>query len=179
MSSGCRAKFRLTPDTWQRSRLDHGDFVAVKVQTSAKGQRRVLRQLRSAQHSLEQWSKRIRVSAVQGPAASSGKTSPHAMLLAVVELAKAKVDQRLNELHGCDPVRPHLAERTEVCPRPSRKQRSTLDVCLDACRACGRSLGAAFREAQAAADAVSAKILYVTLRELERLLWVLNPNQAH
>jgi len=101
------------------------------------------------------------------------------MLLAVVELAKAKVDQRLNELHGCDGVRPHLAERAEVRPRLSRKQRSTLDVCLDACRACGRSLGAAFREAQAAADAVSAKILYVTLRELERLLWVLNPNQAH
>ncbi|HYD85307.1 MAG TPA: hypothetical protein VEA63_14675, partial [Opitutus sp.] len=51
-------------------------------------------------------------------------------------------------------------------------------VCANACRACGRALGTAFREAQAAADAAAAKILYGSLRALEKQMWVLDPRQA-
>lgn len=56
---------------------------------------------------------------------------------------------------------------------------STLSVCVNACRACGRALGSAFHEAQSMADAASARILYFSIRDFEKQLWVLDPRQAH
>ena len=54
----------------------------------------------------------------------------------------------------------------------------SLRLCVSACRACGRALGSAFREAQSMADAASARSLYFSIRELEKQLWVLDPRQA-
>ena len=141
-----------------------------------KRQPRLVRQLRSAQNSLGDWSQRIRVSAVQAPVSATAAVSPHAVLLAIVDDANQRIAQRLSELST--PAEPALSATTLTRRRAAEKPRSTLEVCLRACRACGRSLGAAFREAQAGADAVSASLLYGTLRDLERQLWVLNPRGA-
>lgn len=89
------------------------------------------------------------------------------------------VCQRLHALGATDKsARP--ARRATVANETSSTSlaRSSLSYCIAACRTCGRKLGAAFREALAAADRATANILYDLLRALERQLWVLDPRLA-
>jgi hypothetical protein len=104
-------------------------------------------------------------------------------LLAIVNEATQGINRRLAELGAGDTAQPVDFAKETSHPVPSPRARvdaaSSGSVCVSACRACGRALGAAFREAQSVADAASARILYGPIRALEKQLWVLDPCQAY
>lgn len=153
------------------------------TQTSQRKRLRLIRQLHAAHQALEAWDASIRAAAVQAPLSPSSAPSPAAVLLAIVNEARQDLQQRLTELGGANINQSGVARRGAAL-KPSRsvatKQGISLaGVCVKACRACGRSLSAAFREAQMVADAASAKILYGPIRALEKQLWVLDPRQLY
>lgn len=162
----------------KRKRQNTVSVVSRSTNQLNKRQLRVIRQLQAAYRSLDAWDESLRAAAVQAPASTGGQPSQTAVLLTIVSEAKRGVERRLVEL-GVNAVSGDAAAAVT-----SRKKRttpgpvSTLSLCVSACRACGRALGSAFREAQSMADAASARSLYFSIRELEKQLWVLDPRQA-
>ena len=113
----------------------------------------------------------------------SRQPSSVAVLLAIVAEAQQSLNRRLVELGAQELDRETSriddGANDRSLSRDASSLESSLRVCVDACRACGRSLGAAFREAQSVADAASARILYGSIRALEKQLWVLDPCQVY
>ena len=149
--------------------------------TSKKSQKRrlrLIRQLQAAHKSLHTWDASLRAAAVQAPDRPVNGRSEAAVLLAIVNEAKQGVNRRLTELGADAATQPadFLKEAAEAAQAP---RSPSSNVCVSACRACGRALSAAFREAQSVADAASARILYGPIRALEKQLWVLDPYQAY
>jgi phage shock protein A len=146
-----------------------------------KRQSRVVRRLQAAYLSLDAWEESLRAVAVQAPASTNDQPSQAAVLLTIVNEAKSGLERRLAELG----VSVSAAQSSLAAPALKPKKRSssaavsTLSLCVSACRACGRALGSAFREAQSMADAASARSLYFSIRDFEKQLWVLDPRQAH
>lgn len=146
---------------------------------SSRRRARLIRQLRAAHDSLAEWDASLRA-AKSHPAPGS----PHdaAELLAIVADAKAGLNRLLAEMGAeaagaADAVAAGAPRAKKSVRRrmPEIAEASRLSV--NAARACGRVLGAAFREAQAVADAAAARLLYGSLRALEKQLWVLDPRQ--
>jgi DNA-binding ferritin-like protein len=98
-------------------------------------------------------------------------------LLEMIHETQEAVVRRLRELGFSDS---NGALGVDACSSAAKSNQISLTVkdLVDACRACGQAIGAAFREARARADAASARILYSALRELEKQLWILDPRQA-
>jgi len=155
----------------------------VATAASQKRQQRLIRQLQSASQSLEQWETALTVAAVQSVVAPSKDPSPSALLLAIVNQAKLGITVRLTEMGVSGASRTNGLSKVRVHKRRTAKVSGTsfpsLNDCIEACRACGRVLGEAFREAQKVADAASARILYGSIRALEKQLWLLDPRQAY
>ena len=143
----------------------------------SKRQLRVIRQLQAAYRSLEAWDDSLRAAAVQAPANVGGQPSQAAVLLTIVGEAKRGVERRLTEL-GISVVSADVTGVISGKKRSAPAAASMLSLCVSACRACGRALGSAFREAQSMADAASARSLYFSIRDFEKQLWVLDPRQA-
>lgn len=114
----------------------------------------------------------------------SGANRDAQSLLALLRQTKRSIDQRLAELGvtefgekapaGLSAPRGNSAK----VPAAVAETQPLEGLGVRACRACGQALGAAFREAQAVADAATAGILYRPLRAIERQLWVLDPLQT-
>ncbi|HTO04402.1 MAG TPA: hypothetical protein VL069_11900 [Opitutus sp.] len=119
----------------------------------------------------------MRAVAVQAPASKADQPSQAAVLLAIVSEAKQGLERRLAEL-GADPMPEEVGTAASQKKRTPSAAASTLRVCVKACRACGRALGSAFREAQSMADVASARTLYFSIRDFEKQLWLLDPRQA-
>ena len=147
--------------------------------------RRLIRRLQAARQSLAVWDSSLRSTILLTD--STGDAPGQAeMMLTLVADAQRAVDRRLAELGvTADALASSAREfaRSKTTPRPPRDAdpaMSAYRVCVNACHACGRALGAAFREAQAVADAASASILYGSLRAFEKQIWVLDPgHMAH
>jgi hypothetical protein len=152
---------------------------------SHKRRLRLIRQLRDARDLLDAWHASLRAVAVSSPNVGERGTNDRqpgeiAVLLAIVEEAKQGLESRLSELGAATVESPVVTKVKGVGSKKlSGKEISTLDLCLKACRTCGRALGAAFREAQLIADPASVRILYGAIRDFEKQLWVLDPRQAY
>jgi hypothetical protein len=143
-----------------------------------KGRPRLIRQLREAYDSLSTWDSSVRRSVEESR--YSATSSEAKALLAILETAKKALVVRLAEL-GVEELAPASNSPFPI-DRGSSKDLAdfaTSAIYLNACHACGQALGAAFREAQAAADGASARVLYGSLREFEKQIWVLDPCQAN
>lgn len=152
---------------------------------SLSRRRRLIRRLQTARLSLAAWDASVRDSTFTASITAGDAGSQTEMLLSLIGDARRAVDQRLSELGVTgQPAAeaPHFA-RSKTTPRPPRDAdpaMSAYRVCVHACHACGRALGVAFREAQAVADAASARILYGLLRAFEKQIWMLDPgHMAH
>lgn len=152
---------------------------------SSRRRHRLIRQLRAAHVSLSTWESSVRVAA--STIASGEAAQQAAELLALLSEARVSVDRRLAELAGNDSgfaFEHDHALATPLQPTPKMRSRfrdpatALYHLCVRACRVCGQTLGAAFREAQAVADAASAKVLYVSLRDFEKQIWMLDPAHA-
>lgn len=148
---------------------------------SPRRRRRLISRLQTARQSLASWDYSLRSTFLLTDSTGDAPAQAEMMLTLVVDARRA-VDRRLAEL-GVSTT--ELAEtenqfaRSKTTPRPPRDAdpaMSAYRVCVNACHACGRALGAAFREAQAVADAASARILYGSLRAFEKQIWVLDPS---
>lgn len=128
---------------------------------SSRRRIRVVRRLRAAHDSLCAWDSSLRLACAEARLSEAEIAS----LLAVFQDAKRNLNHRLGEL-GEVPGPAAVA-------LPARKIVAAPHAAERACRACGRALGAAFREAQAVADAATAGIVYGPLRALEKQLWFL------
>lgn len=150
---------------------------------SPRRRARLVRQLRVAHDSLALWEGSLRVVASR-PAPGS----PHnaAELLAIVNDAKQGLSQLLAQMGAEAALVAPPAESAAAAIAPGSKRRrervpdlaEASQVCVNACRACGRAVGAAFREAQGVADAATAKSLYGSVRAFEKQIWVLDPRNA-
>ena len=141
----------------------------------------LIRQLRTARHALYTWELALRSAAVLAPTRSEKDSlSQTVVLLAILDQAGSRLDQRLAELVG---VRNKLPGKSfpsrAIGTRSAEAPGLPRTRWMRAGRACGRALATAFREAQKAADGVTARILYGPMRDLEKELWVLDPHQAH
>jgi len=151
----------------------------VRTSSSSRRGRKLLRELESARGSLQEFEISLRSAAVLTSTTSGSRLDEATILLGLVHQARIGLDRRLAELGALElskntgSVRPIAAPQSLPAPEVS-----TLSLCIDACRACGRALAAAFREAQKAADAGSARILYGPIRDLEKQIWVLDPRQT-
>ena len=121
----------------------------------------------------------MRALAVQTPSNASDQPTQAAVLLTMVIEARQGVERRLAELGVSASTGKVEGAMVSRKTRTRSTAVSTLSVCVNACRACGRALGAAFHEAQSMADAASARILYFSIRDFEKQLWVLDPRQVH
>lgn len=138
-----------------------------------KGRHRLVRQLRAAYESVGSWDESLRQATQAAGAGGSRAISANASaLLAIVQNTKKALILRLAEL-GVEELPANSAP-----PFPTDSRVDGESMYLAACQACGRALGAAFREAQAAADSASASVLYGSLRDFEKQLWLLDPCQA-
>jgi hypothetical protein len=147
--------------------------------------RRLIRRLQAARQSLAAWDSSLRNTLLFTESTGDAPAQAETMLALVAD-ARHAVDRRLAELGvAADELARPAQEfaRSKTTPRPPRDAdpaMSAYRVCVNACHACGRALGAAFREAQAVADAASARILYGSLRAFEKQIWVLDPGyMAH
>jgi hypothetical protein len=115
------------------------------------------------------------------PAVSAGfAPADLTALLKLLESARRDLDRRLIELGEAEPSSQAIlafALADTAPPAPDAEAVSVANLYANACRACGRALGAAFREAQAVADAASASVLYAPLRALEKQMWFFDPLQ--
>ena len=104
-------------------------------------------------------------------------------LITLLIESRARIVRRLAELNHPCPVR--VDSRAPFASRPvaasgskralENASRRSARMCVKACRACGRALVRAFREAQRAADSATANVLYGSMREVEKQLWVVDP----
>ena len=104
--------------------------------------------------------------------------SPAAVLLASVAEAQTSLTLHLTELgaEGSAKTDVRQEQRGQVVGEDRSTDRP-LVFCLSACRACGRSPGAAFRKAPTVADA--ARVLYGSIGAFEEQVWVLDPLQVY
>ena len=163
------------PQVWRlklkRSRA-HPDMPTTRVRAH------LIRRLQAARLSVVDWDGTLL--AIAGSSAADIATAEEIRTTHEL-LAQARIglERRLASL-GAD-----VAPRGGVKPRIVRKTVSRAPLatvawrmCIDACRACGRVLSAAYRAAQRFADGPSANVLYNALRDLEKQLWVLTPHHA-
>src|SRR5688572_32835438 len=111
---------------------------------------------------------------------AAGSSTPCESLLALFNDARLRIDRRLAAL-GATSESAAAGEGKEAANPgrlPGRRGNAPEALGLKACRACGRSLSAAFREAQSGADHASAETVYRSLRAFEKHLWLLDPLQA-
>lgn len=150
---------------------------------SAVRRRRLVRQLQAAREALAAWDDSLRLAA--GHFAPAGDSTPvdATVLLRMIADARAALDSRLREL-GAEflapapsAALPRSTSRVKIRARTSPRSPEPRRVCVNACRACGRALGTAFRAAQRVADPASARVLYPPLRALEKQMWLLDPRQ--
>jgi hypothetical protein len=139
-----------------------------------KGRPRLIHQLRAAYDSLSAWDCSVRRSL--DATSSASEASQAKALLAILDTAKKRLVVRLAEL-GVEELTPVSTPHFPLDRVSSMTSRDTASsgMYLNACHACGQALGVAFREAQAAADGASARVLYGSLREFEKQIWVLDP----
>lgn len=149
---------------------------------SAVRRRRLIRQLQAAREALAVWDDSLRLAA--GRFAPAGDSSPldATALLQMLSDARTAVDSRLRELGEellAPAAIPRSTPRVKLQPAasPRAAELQPRRVCVNACRACGQALGAAFRAAQRVADPASARVLYPPLRALEKQMWLLDPRQ--
>ncbi len=143
---------------------------------------RLIRQLRAAHDSLAEWDASLR--ALESRPAPGSPHDP-AELIAIVADAKDGLNRLLAQMGAEAAEEAGASVRAAARPRSGRKSvrpripqiAEASRMSVNAARACGRALGAAFREAQAAADAAATRLLYSSLRALEKQLWVLDPRQ--
>jgi len=129
--------------------------------------RRLIRRLSLAARTLSAWEGSLRTLGERHP---NVRPDP---LLALLSSTIGSLRSRLAELGVNDEIRPAAAKSK----MPTRAQ-AIYEYCLRACRACGRALGQAFRVAYAVADAVSVRLLYTSIRALEKQLWIFEPQTA-
>ncbi|HWA87985.1 MAG TPA: hypothetical protein VG710_17285, partial [Opitutus sp.] len=120
---------------------------------SLSRRRRLIRRLQTARQSLAAWDASVRDSAFRTASDAESQTE---IFLSLLADARRAVDQRLVELGVADqpPAEPAHFARSKTTPRPPHDAdpaMSAYRVCVHACHACGRALGVALREAQAAA----------------------------
>ncbi|HWL15737.1 MAG TPA: hypothetical protein VNR00_09040 [Opitutus sp.] len=137
------------------------------AELSPRRRARLIRRLRSTRAALAEWSDSLQSLTAEHTHVPSETRS----LLALLDETKAHLDLRLQQLGDAAAVEAGVRTRRKVTT-------STAGFCLRACRACGKALGAAFRDAQAVADAATARILYGSLRAIEKQLWLLDPLRA-
>jgi hypothetical protein len=139
-----------------------------------KGRRRLVRELLAAYESLSRWDISLRRSVESDHGRKDSPLDPRA-LLTLLENALKALAVRLNELG----VEEFTSPSTSPFPRTDEEHSgSPSRLYLTACQACGRALGSAFLEAQAVADGASSRMIYGSLREFEKQIWVLDPRQV-
>lgn len=113
---------------------------------------------------------------------NASEPSAAAVLLAIISQTQSQLDARLHELGAAHqveaPPAPKILKSSRTRHRSVTQASVMIEVCVKACRGLGRSLCEAFREAQIVADAASARMLYASLREIEKQLWLLDPRRA-
>lgn len=135
---------------------------------SPSRKRRLIRRLTLAAQTLAGWEIALRQVAEQHPAV---RPDP---LVSLLNSTLQSLQTRLAEL-GTPLNLPVTSPSKLKIPSQAR---AIYDYCLRACRACGRALGQAFRVAYAVADAISAQLLYSSMRALEKQIWVFEPRNA-
>lgn len=141
----------------------------MREELSQTRKRRLIRRLIAASRTLAGWEEALR--AIAGHPAMA----QHHLLLPLLVSTNQALQTRLTEL-GMGPECWQAPAR-----RPSKtpiKPRSVYEFCLRACRACGRALGMAFRVAYSVADSASTRLLYASMRALEKQIWILEPDHA-
>ncbi len=148
--------------------------------------RRLLRRLRAAHGSVIAWDQALRHASPDSPNALV-LARPAISLLILLEETLDSLQGRIAELAAmrrprasarAAAGRPPCARMASPRPAPAVKRSATLlresllCRCVRACRQCGRALAVAFREALAAADAATARLLYAALRGLEKQIWL-------
>jgi len=142
---------------------------------------RLVRQLQRACESLDAWEKSIRNAVATCEKKAVVPPAEANELLKLLADAKRCLIRRLSELGVSEAAatgRQHDGVRESPARTAGVATLSPYSLCVSASRACGRALGAAFREAQSVADIASASILYAPLRAFEKLIWMLDPRQA-
>jgi len=135
----------------------------------------MVRRLLAANDSIDGWETCLRLAIVRSQNRAAPPPAEANEILALLAKAKTDLIRRLDEL-GASGSSPSHAE---VVPVPKGSATKSLyGLCVKASLACGRALGAAFREAQAIADIASAQILYGPLRAFEKQIWMLDPRRA-
>jgi hypothetical protein len=135
---------------------------------SPSRKRRLIRRLASAVRTLTAWETSLRRLGQQHPRALPDP------LLALLDSTIRALQVRLAELGATVETQNLPLAKVKMPVRP----RAIYDYCVRACRACGRALGQAFRVAHSVADAISAQLLYRSIRALEKQIWVFEPRNA-
>ena len=135
---------------------------------SPSRKRRLIRRLMIAARTLSAWEASLQRLGEQHPRA---RPDP---LLSLLHSTLHSLQMRLAELGA--PVESQDAPSAKL-KTPIRPQ-AIYEYCLRACRACGRVLSQAFRVAHAVADAISAQLLYNSIRALEKQIWVFEPRHG-
>lgn len=108
-------------------------------------------------------------------------------LISLLGEARAGIVRRLAELDYADlakldsraPFEVRMPAGAGASPRTiDQASKRSLKMCIKACRASGRALVRAFREAQRATDIGTANVLYGPLRAVEKQLWMIDPLQT-
>lgn len=147
---------------------------------STRQRSRMIRRLRMTREALGVWEESLRRAGAQAATDRSRDAQQVLALVDETQRSLAKLLAQMGEGSGGDEVR--LASMGTMPPRAARGAKHAKmplpRVCLGAVRACGRAVGTAFRDAQAAADAATAGMLYGSLRAFEKQIWMLDPRQV-
>lgn len=143
----------------------------------------MIRQLLATHVQLGAWEESLRADLAGG---TPHRAHTERLILLLVE-ARAGIVRRLAELDCTDleklDSRAPFAVRTPAGSGASARtidqaSKRSLKMCIKACRASGRALVRAFREAQRATDMGTANMLYGPLRAVEKQLWMIDPLQT-
>lgn len=161
----------------------HSAFPASVDTRSSATRRRQIRltaQLRSAHAQLAGWETSIRAGLSAITSAGGAGSAEVNALLETLTTARDAIERRLQELgEACLPgVNPGTPPAALPSPRRLDQPGWLQRLCVKACRACGRSVAAAFRRARAAADLGTAGILYRAMRAFEKQIWLLDPHHG-
>lgn len=144
-------------------------------------QARLTAELRSAHLRLVSWEDSIRAGLSAVPPVAGTDSAEARALLETLATASRAIERRLQELDGSSVTTSGTAT-PPVAAVPSRRRRDPATwlhrLCLRACRACGRSIAAAFRRARSAADMATAGVLYQAMRAFEKQIWLLDPHHG-
>jgi hypothetical protein len=135
---------------------------------SPSRKRRLIRRLTMAARTLQGWEASLHRLGEQHPGARPD------LLLSLLHSTLQNLQVRLAELGApiANQDAPSPKLKTPIRPR------AIYEYCLRACRACGRALSQAFRVAHSVADAISAQLLYNSIRALEKQIWIFEPRNG-